>query len=142
MGIFPHQYKKLNRASIRNARGEVRMYKVALAALDTAGGVASIANPEGVAIHVTRVTIAVTTVATAACTVDAGIAANGTTSGDNLIDGLDVNAATGLFDNITEKGTNGKSRQLWGATQYLTISKATGAAAGLVGNVYIQYQIA
>jgi len=142
MGIFPHQYKKQQRASIVNARQEVRMYKVALAALDTAGGVASIANPEGVEVLVTRVVIDVTTASTAACTVDAGIAANGTTLSDILIDGLDVNAAAGTFDNITEKGTNGKSRQAWGASQFLTISKASGAAAGLAGSVYIEYVIA
>lgn len=142
MGIFPTQYKKQKRAAITGQRGEVRMYKIALAAADTAGGVASIANPEGVEVLVTRVVIDVTTASTAACTVDAGIAANGTTLSDNLVDGLDVNAAAGTFDNITDKGTNGKSRQSWGAGQFLTISKASGAAAGLAGSVYVEYTIA
>ena len=117
-------------------------YKVALAAVDTAGGVAAIANPEGVRCIIHRIVVDVTTASTAACTVDAGVAANATTSADNLIDGLDVNAAAGVFDNITDKGTNGKARQAWGTTQYVTISKASGAAAGLVGNVYVHYSIA
>lgn len=142
MGIFPKQYKKAGRAAVANRAREVRVYKVALAALDTAGGVASIANPEGVKVIIRRIVVDVTTAATAACTVDAGVAANGTTSADNLLDGLDVNTAAGVFDNITDKGTNGKSRQAWGASQYVTISKASGAAAGLAGNVYIEYSIA
>lgn len=116
-------------------------YKVALAAVDTAGGVAAIANPEGAAVIVTRVLIDVTTASTGACTVDAGIAANATTSADGLIDGQSV-AATGVFDNISDGGTNGKARAKWGATQYLTISKASGATAGLVGNVYVFYKLA
>lgn len=141
MGIFPKQYKKQKRANITNARGEVRVYKVAVTALDAAGGVASIANPEGVEVLVTRVVIDVNTPSTGACTVDAGIAANGTTLNDTLIDGLSV-ATAGVFDNISEAGTNGKARAAWGASQFLTISKASGAAAGLVGFVYVHYTIA
>jgi len=114
-------------------------YKVALAAADTAGGVLSLANPEGATLIVTRLVLEVTTVATAACTVDAGIAANGSTSADGLIDGLDVNAAAGVFGNVGNPGTNGKAQAKWTSSQYLTISKATGAAAGLVGNAYIEY---
>lgn len=114
-------------------------YKVALAALDTAGGVLSLANPEGVALIVKRIILDVTTKSTGACTVDAGIAANGTTSADNLLDGLDVGTAAGVFDNIENQGTNGVGAKKWGTTEYLTISKATGAAAGLVGNAYIEY---
>jgi hypothetical protein len=116
-------------------------YKIALVAADAAGGVAAIANPEGVAVIVTRVVLDVTTASTSACTVDAGIAANATTSADGLIDGLSV-AATGVADNVSDGGTNGKARAKWGASQFLTISKASGAAAGLAGNVYIHYEIA
>lgn len=113
--------------------------KVALAALDAGGGVLSLANPEGVDLIVTRLIVDVTTKSAAACTVDAGIAANGTTSNDTLIDGLDVGSAVILADNIENQGTNGVSAKKWGASQYLTISKATGAAAGLVGSAYIEY---
>jgi hypothetical protein len=106
--------------------------KVALAALDTAGGVLAVANPFGADVIVKSLILDVTTAATAACTIDAGIAANGTTSNDGLIDGQDVNAAAGAFKNSAVKK--------WGASQYLTISKASGAAAGLVGNAYIEVQ--
>lgn len=114
-------------------------YKVALAALDTAGGVLSLANPEGVDLIVTRLILDVTTKSSAACTVDAGIAADGTTSNDTLIDGLDVGTAAILADNIENQGSNGVAAKKWSSSQYLTISKASGAAAGLVGNAYIEY---
>ena len=117
--------------------------KVALAASDSAGGVFAWQNPESNAIVVSRVVVDLTTVATAACTVDVGTAANATTSSDDLLDGLDVNAATGVFDNIADKGTNGKEKQRLdakgGTTDHITASKATGATAGLVGNAYIFY---
>lgn len=120
-------------------RMAVQVAKVALAAGASAGGVVALANPLGVALIILRVLLRVTTIATVAATVDAGVAANATTLSDNLIDGLDVNAATGLFDNIEDKGTNGKARQVWGATQYVTVSKASGAVTGLVGELYIEY---
>jgi len=111
-------------------------YKVALAASDAAGGILAITNPEGADLIVTKLTLNVTTVATGACTVDAGITTNGTTKVDNLIDGLDVHTAAGAFADL---GTNGKRAKLWTANQYLTVSMATGAAAGLKGNAYIEY---
>jgi len=113
--------------------------KVALAALDAGGGVLSLANPEGADLIVKRLIVDVTTKSTAACTVDAGIAANGTTLNDTLIDGLDVGTAVILADNIENQGTNGVAAKKWTASQYLTISKATGAAAGLAGSAYIEY---
>jgi hypothetical protein len=108
---------------------------------DTGGGVLSLANPEGAAVIVDRIVLDTSVVATGACTVSAGIAAGATTSAANLIDTLDVNAALLTADNITDKGTNGKSRQKWSATQFLTISKASGASAGLVGIAYISYTL-
>jgi len=114
-----------------------KIMAVDLAAADTAGGVLSLANPFGVDAMISRLILNVTTASTGACTVDAGTAANGTTSADNLIDGLDVNSATGVFDNTVNGGTNGGGAELWGSTQYLTISMASGAAAGLAGTAYI-----
>lgn len=117
-----------------------KVAKVALGTADTAGGVLSWTNPEAGNIIVTRLFVDITTVATAACTLDFGTTAtNGTTSSANLIDGIDVNTATGLFDNITDKGTDGKSRQLLAPGKWITGSKASGAAAGLKGYAYIEY---
>lgn len=115
-------------------------YKAALIAVTgtTAGGVLSLANPEGADIIVTRLVLDITTEATGAATVDAGIAANGSTSSDNLIDAGNVGAAVAVLDNVSDGGTNGKARQKWGSSQYLTIT-ASATLAGMVGNAYIQY---
>lgn len=114
--------------------------RVALTAVTgtTAGGALSIANPEGVPIIITRLLLNITTPSTGAATVDAGIAANGTTSADNLIDGASVATAAKVLDNISDVGTNGKARQLWSTSQFLTIT-ASATLAGLVGEAIIEY---
>ena len=90
-----------------------------------------------------RLVLDVTTATTAACTLDVGTDGAGTSSSDNLLDGVDVGTATGLFDNMTNKGSSGKELQRLdakgGTTDYITASMASGAAAGLVGNAYIIY---
>lgn len=107
---------------------------------DTGGGLGAWRNPEAVSILITGLVIDVTTVATAACTVDAGTTAtSAVTSSDNLIDGLDVNAAIVTADNITDKGSNGKSRQKLAAGKWVTFSRASGASAGLAGYGYVHY---
>ena len=113
--------------------------KIALIAADTAGAALAWQNPEAGAILVTGVVVDVTTKSTGAGTLSIGTAANGTTSAANLIDTLDVGTAAGLFDNNTDKGTNGKTRQKLAAGQYITGSRASGALAGLAGNAYITY---
>ena len=125
----------------QSADGNARAYlveRVALVASDAAGGVFTWTNYHDTAILVHRVVVDVTTAATAACTLDIGVSTT-VASADNLLDGLDVNAATGTFDNITDKGTNGKSRQRLASGKYITASKASGAAAGLAGYAYIFY---
>ena len=47
-----------------------------------------------------------------------------------------------MFDNVSDAGTNGRARAKWGAGQYLTISKASGATAGLAGTAYVDYVLA
>lgn len=106
------------------------------------GGVAAIANPLGVDLIITRLLVHTTTKSTGASTVDAGVAADDETSSDTLLDGADLGTAAGIFDNIENKGTNGKARQVWGADQYVTISQASGAVAGLVGTAHVEYVVA
>ena len=115
---------------------------MALAAADTAGGVLGWANPEGATILILRTVLDVTTKATAACTLDVGVAANGTTLSDTLIDGVDVGTAAGVFDNTVNGGTNGLGATKCTSSQFVTASKASGAAAGLVGSAYITYILA
>lgn len=110
---------------------------------DTAGGIFAWRPPEQAsqAVVITRVIVNVTTVASAACTINIGPAANATTLNDTLIDGFDAHTATGAFDNVSDVSTNGKSRQVLTSGNYVTGSTATGASAGLVGVVYIRYLI-
>jgi hypothetical protein len=105
-----------------------------------AGDIASLANPEGVTLIVERVYVLTTTFSTGAATLDIGIAANGTTLSDNLIDGLAVGSATGLFSNLKNPGSNGKADQLWTSGQFLTASEASGDATGLAGWLIVDYR--
>lgn len=117
-------------------------YKAALTAVTTTagGGALSLANPLGVDLIVTDLILDITTEATGVATVDAGIAANGTTSSDKLIDGGDVGSAAIILNNVDNAGTNGKKCVKWGASQYLTVT-ASATLAGLVGNAYIKWVI-
>jgi hypothetical protein len=121
------------------ARGLVKVAKVQLVAADAVGGVFAWQNPEGAAIIVQRVIVDVTTAPTT-CTIDVGTKTTVDTS-DNLIDGANIGTA-GVFDNIQNAGTNGKPLQRLASGAYVTGSKATGAAANLVGNAYIHYVLA
>jgi hypothetical protein len=114
-----------------------RVAVLALANVNTAGGV--FAWKPGVQIIVTRAVLHVKTVATGACTLSIGVAANGTTLNDTLMEGVDVHTAAGIFDNLGNPGTDGLDRVLVSATQYVTGSVASGASAGLVGFVYVHY---
>lgn len=120
----------------------VKVVKVPLGVVDTAGGIFAWANNEGASIIVQRVLIDVTTKTTGACTIDVGTTAtNPTTKIDNLIDGADIHTAAGVFDNIDDKGTSGKSKQKLAAGKWVTGSVASGASAGLVGFAYIEYVV-
>jgi len=121
---------------------QMERYKIALAALDTGGGVLNFSNPWGVECLV-NIIVNVKTKATSACTVDIGVAATGT-SDDSLIDGLDINTAAGVYSNKNEawlaapNSTAGVADVVLGAVQYVTISKASGAAAGTAGYAYVE----
>jgi hypothetical protein len=114
-------------------------FKRALTAVTTnaPGGALSLPNPEAADLIITRLVVDVVTPSGGAATIDAGVAANGSTSADNLIDGLSV-AAAGTFDNIEDGGTNGKASRRWNAAQHLTVT-ASATLAALVANVYIEY---
>ena len=114
-------------------------YRAPLSATAGGGGVAALANPEGRTVYVTFCALNVTTKTTGACTVNVGIAADGTTTSDDLIDGMDINAATGVFTNLLNPGSNGKAGQPWAADEFLTVTETSGAIAGLVGEVLVKY---
>lgn len=115
-------------------------YRTALTAgtTTTGGDVLSLANPEGVDLLITRFILNITTDATGAANIDAGVASDGTTSSDNLLDGAAV--AAGTFDNADadDQGTNGKGVQAWDDDEYITVTPDA-TCAGLVGYAYIEY---
>ena len=130
-------------AQIYESTRQLHIQSLTLGAGNGGGGAFSFQNPESTPIYITRIEIDVTTPATAAGTLSAGTTTvNGTTSSNNLIDTLDVHTATGLFDNVTDHGTNGKSRQKVPVGKWVTGSMASGSLAGLQGNVYIHYHLA
>jgi hypothetical protein len=125
--------------SMAGADRAIKVAKVALGVKDTGGGVLAWASPDDILIQ--KIIFDVTTKSTGACTLDVGTTATGaTTSSDNLMDGIDV-ATAGVFDNITNKGDNGKSLQKLAKGKWVTASKASGAAAGLAGFAYIEYVV-
>jgi len=71
------------------------------------------------------------TVATSACTLSVGTAANGTSAGTNLLNAQDVHTAAGLFSNTAavKVAANG-----W-------VTGTLSAGAGLVGNLYLRFNI-
>jgi hypothetical protein len=121
--------------------GLIRVDKVALAAVDTAGGVFAWENPASAAIIVHSVILDVTTNTTGACTIDVGVAANATTLSDTLLDGQSLATAAKVLNSATNPGTNGAMARRATSTQYVTGSVASGASAGLVGNAYISWSL-
>jgi hypothetical protein len=110
------------------------------AATTTTGGDAlNLANPEGADLLITRFIINVTTEATGAATVDAGVAATGT-SNDELLDGVDVGSAAIIKDNVEEcvDGNVAAAVVEWPSDEYVTVTPSA-TLAGLVGTYYIEY---
>lgn len=100
-----------------------------LAAASGNGGVFNARNTYGSDLLITRVLVHITTAAEA--TIDIGTDDDGATSVSNLIDGATL-TATGVIDNITDDGSNGKSRQIWENNEYVTATAST-TPTGLVG---------
>jgi len=106
------------------------------------GGVVAWQNPEAGSILVLRVVLNLTTVATGACTLDVGVTpTSATTTSDTLLDGVDANAAIGVFDSmdpLLDTSANAHA-QLLASGKWVTIDEKTGDATGLVAKLYIQY---
>lgn len=124
-----------------NNESPVYTYKIdfsQVAAVAT-GVFKSVLNPFGADVLILGVFVRITDESTGASTVDIGVAADATTVGDTLIDGLSC-ATAGLFTNAEDAGTNGEVSSVWGSSQYLNIAEASGDVAGLGGAyLYVQY---
>lgn len=97
-------------------------------------------NPEAGDILISRVMVDVTTVAGQAGTLSVGTTTVAlTTTSANLLDTLDVRTATGIFDNVTDKGSAGKSRQRLATGKFVTFGQASGDTSSMIANAYIFY---
>lgn len=107
--------------------------KIALAGgTDTGGGIASWANPFAYPVIVQSIDLDVTTVATAACTVEVGQGTSATTAYSNLgISTQDVHSAT-----VTIQAT---TVQKVPVGSFVNVSTASGASAGLAGYLYVNF---
>ena len=104
-----------------------------VAGTGTSGGeVLSLANPWGQTAHVLEFLMEITTPATGTPTVDAGIAANGTTSNDTLNDGAAIGDAAKTTSINDLAGTNGVVGKTWDTGEFLTVTPSA-SAVGLVG---------
>jgi hypothetical protein len=121
--------------------GLPRVTKVALSAGTAAGGVLSWANPAGASIIVHNIAIDITTGSSVASTIDVGVAANGATLSDTLIDGVS-GATAGVFNSATNAGTNGRMSRKVASTEFVTASQASGTVTGLAGSAYITWSLA
>ncbi len=126
------------------AKGAYKTAVVALNGTTIHGAVQSWANPEAGSIAITEVVLSETTASTVASALDIGTTAvSATTASDNLIDGAIVSdAAPAVFDNNTDKGANGKTRQVLASGKWVTFADdATGNVSGFVGEALITYLI-
>lgn len=115
-------------------RSFVKVARVAVTAGDGVGVIVNWQNPEDEQIVILGGALSVTTAATGACTVDIGVDDDGADSDDTLLDGQDVNAATGVFPFT--------AGALLPAAEYVVLAEASGDVTGLVGVLYIEYQFA
>jgi len=136
-------YLELNK--FYNADGLIVQKVPLVAAADgTAGAVLAWANPTGQSIIVEKVIAEITHAATDALgAVDIGVAANGTTASDTIIDGLVIDTV-GTFSPVGSGGTNGKGDRLMTSGQYITGTSKTADhlnLAGMTGNAHIFYRL-
>lgn len=109
-----------------------------IAGSTTAGGFFRASNPFGADVLVMNAIVNLGTAASSGtATVDFGIASASNGSSDNLFDGLTITTA-GVFQNDVDfQGTNGKTSQKWGSSQWLTGTVASGNVSAAVGSIYV-----
>ena len=103
----------------------------------------AVQNPESVKCIITNVVVNVTTAGgTGSSVLDVDVGTSATATGDDIIDGLDLNTAT-AYDKHSAAGSNGGQPVVWdengGTNDYVTGKILTQNAASLVGKVIISY---
>ena len=103
----------------------------------------AVQNPEKVDCLVTNIVVDMTTAGgTATSVLDVDVVNSATDTGDDIIDGLDLNT-TGTFDRHSNAGTNGGKPVKWdkngGTNDHVTGKILVADAASLAGKVTIEY---
>ena len=103
----------------------------------------AVQNPEKVDCIVTNIIVDITTAGgTASSVLDVDVVDGATDTGDDIIDGLDLNA-TGTNDRHNAAGTNGGAPVKWdkngGTNDHVTGKILAQNAASLAGKVIIEY---
>lgn len=140
MGITKFRRKVVG--SKADFKEQVVVLKEALTATSGAGTPASIENPLGERLIITRLVVDITSpVSDTPVTMSVGVGGSPYVSYDSLIDAVEIGTPTAadIYDNVDDQGTNGKSTEEWGASEYLTVT-VTGTPTGMVGNVYVYYR--
>lgn len=107
----------------------------AASAANLTGALLAWANPDGVDCVVDTFQVVITSAGLGSA--DFGTSANATVSSNNLITQLGL-TATGVFDNNTDKGASGKTRQLLTAGQVI-VGTSNASAGSLAGVAIINY---
>lgn len=108
----------------------------------TGGAIASVLNPEGIALIVTNAVVYIATNSTGAANLTIGIGASATTDYNDMLTATAMAAAAGkvytcaaisasIAQEITAPG-------VWGATEYVNIT-GSASTAGLTGTLFIEY---
>lgn len=107
------------------------------------GGIASIANPEGVDVLILRSYLYVGAASTGAANISVGIGAAATTSATDMINALAINGSIAgkYYNGNTIQGTTKTevtAPAVWTSSKYLNV---TGSAdsSGFVGTLYVEY---
>ena len=103
----------------------------------------AVQNPEGVDCLVTNVIVDITAAGgTASSVLDVDVVDSATDTGDDIIDGLDLNA-TGVSDRHNAAGTNGGAPVKWdkngGTNDHVTGKILAQNTGSLAGKVIIEY---
>lgn len=116
-----------------------RTRRVDLATSDAAGGLAAVQNTTGhdlIASAMVRVFTPVVGLAA-----DVGVSASSSSSSDTLMDGVPLSSA-GVRSSYDDGGASGRALRLWPAGEWVTASTSSGASAGLVARLLVEWRMA
>lgn len=124
-----------------NGRGWFSIDFVGVAAT-TGGAIASVQNPEGIALIVVDAILYVATNSTGAANLTIGLGASATADYNDMLTALAMAAAAGKIYTAIARSASTSTEitapGVWGATEYLNIT-GSATTVGLTGTIFVQY---